>query len=67
MIQFFFNDNNFEIIVEDNGIGFTEKNKPGMGIRNIRKRIQKLNGKINIDSSPGNTTIIINIPVQHEA
>ncbi len=67
LVQFFFKEDNFEIIIEDNGIGFSANDKPGMGIKNIKKRIQKLNGHINIDSSPGNTTIIINIPVQHEA
>ena len=65
-VQFFFNEDNFEIIVEDNGVGILEKNNPGMGIKNIKKRIQKINGKINIDSIPGNTTIIIIIPIQHE-
>jgi signal transduction histidine kinase len=65
-VQFFFNEDNFEIIVEDNGLGMLEKNKPGMGIKNIKKRIQKLNGQIHIDSLAGNTTIIIIIPIQHE-
>jgi signal transduction histidine kinase len=65
-VQFFFNEDNFEIIVEDNGIGILEKSNPGMGIKNIKKRIQKLHGQIHIDSKAGNTTIIIIIPIQHE-
>jgi len=65
-LQFFFNEDNFEIIVEDNGVGMLENNKPGMGIKNIKKRIQKLHGQIHIDSKAGNTTIIIIIPIQHE-
>lgn len=66
IVQFFFNEDNFEIIVEDNGIGILEKSNPGMGIKNIKKRIQKINGQVNIDSIPGNTTIIIIIPIQNE-
>lgn len=61
-------DETLNIMVEDNGKGFnpsqiTTKNK-GMGISNIDKRIEHLNGTMTIESDPGTgTTIIIDIPI----
>ena len=54
------------IIIEDNGVGIPEeallKNK-GLGIRNIKKRIQSITGTMNIDSYTNKgTSIIIEIP-----
>jgi len=60
-------DNNLNIIVEDNGVGFdvaSARLKNGMGLMNQEIRIDKLNGTISIDSGKGKgTTTIINIPV----
>lgn len=42
------------LIIEDNGKGFDIKQKKeGIGIENIRRRIQFLKGEINIQSAPG--------------
>jgi signal transduction histidine kinase len=65
-IQFFFNERELEIIAEDNGKGFIPQKQEGMGIRNILKRIKNLRGKIHIDSVAGNTTFIIQIPLENE-
>lgn len=55
------------IIIEDNGKGFNPKNidkKEGMGLSNIEKKTEQLNGTFNIDSFEGKgTTIIIDIPL----
>lgn len=43
----------FFITVEDNGVGFDIsdlKNKNGMGLKNIKNRVEFLNGKLEIDS-----------------
>ncbi len=42
----------FFITVEDNGIGFDvlDTNKNGMGLKNIKNRVEFLNGKLEIDS-----------------
>ncbi|MDB2385467.1 sensor histidine kinase [Polaribacter sp.] len=60
-------DNNLNVIIEDNGIGFNKKKikvKDGMGISSIKKRIKHLNGTFKIDSFKGKgTSIIIDIPV----
>ncbi|MDO5523162.1 MAG: histidine kinase [Bacteroidia bacterium] len=47
------------IAIEDNGKGFDpQTNQRNMGLNNIETRVKYLNGKINIDSSPGNGTSI---------
>ena len=59
--------NNLNIIIEDNGIGFNTKkimNIDGMGLTSIKKRVKHYNGSIKIDSTQGKgTTIIIDLPI----
>lgn len=62
-------DNEVQLIAEDNGTGFEfEKtgSSKGMGIKNIHQRTYQLNGTIHISSGKGNTTYIINIPIEDE-
>ncbi len=49
------------ITVEDNGIGFdTDREYDGIGLQNLRYRVQALKGEISIMSAPGrNTTVYI--------
>jgi signal transduction histidine kinase len=57
-------DTYIQIIIEDNGIGMnTVTNKSGIGLRNIAKRVEFLNGEMHIDSSKKGSTFIITIPV----
>ena len=55
------------LIVEDNGIGFDEKEiqkSTGLGLPNIRKRIESAGGKFNIDSNhKSGTTVILELPI----
>lgn len=55
-----------ELTVEDDGIGFgMKKNKKGIGLKNIRSRVESLSGKLVVDSTKGTgTTLIIKIPLQ---
>lgn len=67
-IQLTHHDDNINIIIEDNGVGFdpagAAKTTDGMGLDSIRKKINQLGGTIEIDSTPGKgTSIIIDIPV----
>lgn len=54
------------ILVEDNGVGFSEElvsEKGGLGLSGVKSRVEALNGKMNIDSTAGRgTTITIDIP-----
>ena len=55
------------IIVEDNGKGFNTRNintKVGMGLTSIEKRIEHLEGTLEVDSTPNKgTSILIDIPI----
>jgi signal transduction histidine kinase len=43
-----------QLTIQDDGIGFDmEKIKPGLGLKNIRHRLELINGNMNVESSPG--------------
>ena len=62
------------LIITDNGIGFEvtevlsgKLNKKGMGLLNIKERVESLCGILKIDSSPGNgTMLVVEIPVKEK-
>jgi signal transduction histidine kinase len=64
-IQFSEDGNTLNIMVEDNGKGFDINNVTfGLGLTNIEKRIENINGNIVFDTTPGNgSTVILNIPL----
>jgi len=53
------------LILEDNGNGFDEKKiQFGFGLRNIRERAKLLNGTAEIQSTPGEGTVVeVHIPI----
>lgn len=57
-------DEVYRIIIDDDGKGFDVANvKKGMGMENIRKRVETLKGKLHIDSQIGRgATFIMEIP-----
>lgn len=58
------NEDCFQIIVEDDGIGLDANTKSdGIGLKNVHSRIRYLHGAINIDSNKLGTTVIIEIPL----
>ncbi len=61
-LQLIYYDNYLEVMAEDNGTGFSEKQHDGMGLKNITSRVNYLKGKLNIDSGKLGTTIVIQIP-----
>jgi signal transduction histidine kinase len=54
-----------KLLVSDDGVGFdtnkiiSRKHTSGFGLLNMQERVQTYNGRLKIDSSPGNGTIII--------
>ena len=67
-IQLTQHEENLNIIVEDNGKGFDrsqlDKESNGMGLTNIEKRVEHLEGNFTVDSILGKgTSILIDIPV----
>jgi signal transduction histidine kinase len=54
-----------ELIIEDDGKGFNKQKRPGIGLKNIKSRVNEINGEISIDSKLGNgTKISIFIPLK---
>ncbi|SNR70711.1 ATP-binding protein [Flavobacterium sp. ov086] len=62
------NKETFFITVEDNGIGFNvSENRSGMGLKNIKNRVEFLNGKLEIESSENKgTSVYIELKVKKE-
>lgn len=55
----------FSLSVQDNGIGFEHAKSTGMGLSNIRHRIQKLKGQVDIQSAPTDGTLVhLQIPIK---
>lgn len=55
------NGNYVCLMIEDNGIGFTENNTEGIGLQNVRERLKTFEANMEIDSFPGKgTTTTIN-------
>lgn len=57
-------NNHILLVVEDNGKGMTEEKKNGIGISNLKSRVQLLDGNLQYDSSENEgTTAIVRVPV----
>jgi signal transduction histidine kinase len=62
-------EDTINLMIEDNGIGFNveavKARHKGIGLANIEKRIQELDGTLTIDAVTGRgTTVMIDIPVK---
>jgi len=56
--------NHILLVVEDNGKGMTDEKKNGIGISNLKSRVQLLDGNLQYDSSEDEgTTAIVRVPV----
>lgn len=66
-LQITMRDNELSLIVEDDGKGFEQEKAAlaeGMGLSNLRARIDHLEGSIDIDSTLGRgTTVVIEVPL----
>lgn len=63
-IDIYEDDNELIMSIKDNGIGLTNatQQKPGIGLRNIKKRVETLQGTYEISSKEKGTTLKIKIP-----
>jgi len=60
LVQFKKEENGLLLIINDDGIGFNpDARSRGIGINNMKSRVQQLQGKISIDSQPNNGTAIL--------
>lgn len=61
-IQITFGEEFFKMCVSDNGVGITDAESKGYGLKNMQRRTEKLGGNLAITSENG-TTVSIDIPV----
>ena len=64
-VQLFGHENNLILTVEDDGVGFDqEKNRSGLGTKNMRIRTEQLGGEFSISSAIGEgTSIMVSVPL----
>lgn len=55
-------ENDLKISIQDNGIGITNYNSFGNGLKNIKRRIESINGNLSIENNKG-TLIYFNVPL----
>jgi signal transduction histidine kinase len=63
-IQLILKENLTKLLISDDGIGFDTNSKnnnynSGFGLLNMHERVETYGGKLKIDSSPGNGTVLI--------
>lgn len=64
-IQFIYFDKHLEIMVEDNGVGFSGSQSNGIGLKNIQSRVNYLSGNMKIDSGANGTTVMLQVPYKN--
>jgi signal transduction histidine kinase len=66
-IRFSFNQNgsndNLQIEIVDDGIGLPHDLRAGVGLRSMRERAEELNGRLTVESQPGVTHVLANLPI----
>jgi len=71
-IQFIYDETSIRLIVTDNGIGFDvistlRGQGPGMGLINMKERVESYNGNFKLDSFINNGTMLVaEIPIKFE-
>ena len=56
--------NSVSAVIEDDGVGFTEPSRDGIGLIGMRERVGLLDGRLEIESRPDHgTTIVAEVPV----
>lgn len=66
-INFEIKEDLYVVTLGDNGKGFSfDKERKGIGLRNIKSRVSKMNGKLSVNTEIGNGTVtVIEIPAQY--
>jgi two-component system NarL family sensor kinase len=63
-VQIIAGEEDIQIIVEDNGVGFDlQEHHNGIGLVNISNRVELYKGKLHIDSTGKGTVVIIEFPI----
>ncbi|HEV7347415.1 sensor histidine kinase [Telluribacter sp.] len=64
-VQLIFYPENVTLLVEDNGRGYPKgKQSSGIGLRNIRSRVDYLGGQLWVDTGERGTTVTLEVPIR---
>jgi signal transduction histidine kinase len=67
IVQLYTESQHLSITIEDNGRGFKQKQKEGIGLRSLASRIKLLNGTMDIHSTPGvGTTVHLEVNLKNK-
>jgi len=65
LIQLIYQKDSLVVTVEDSGIGIQRsKNPEGIGLRSIRLRAEYIHARLNVESDPKGTLVILEIPYE---
>jgi len=56
------NSDHINVIIEDDGIGFSENYTDGIGLKNIKERLNKYKGEMIVENTNSGTMLILNVP-----
>ena len=57
-------DGELSVVVTDHGTGFVADGRNGVGLTNLRDRVEALGGRLIVDSSPGyGTSVAAHLPI----
>ena len=61
-------NDNLQLVVHDDGIGFdptSQRARPSLGLESMRERVFLVDGQLHIESSPGQgTTVLVTVPLK---
>ncbi|WP_298341265.1 ATP-binding protein [uncultured Algibacter sp.] len=60
------NNDNLHFLFDDNGIGIENNHKEGIGLLNIKQRVEIIEGKCKIEKTHTGTQVHVNFPIQKD-
>ncbi|MFN8109699.1 MAG: histidine kinase [Thermoleophilia bacterium] len=68
MVSLTFAPDELELVVGDDGRGLVPPagDHGGQGLRNMRERARRMGGRLTIDGAPGDTRIVVSVPLDSE-
>lgn len=67
-VSMVWHEDQLHVIVSDNGIGFTQTERNGVGLWNVQQRVKQLQAQISIGNPPSSTgtVVVLTIPLSYD-